>query len=324
MTKLKNPLFSLRASGSLAKVIAFTRRRRQNIAEKMPVPEDAKSLAQLSWRHMYQKAVALWHALSPAEKQEWESLARPKHMTGFAWFVSQALKPNPGLYLPLQGGTMSGDIAMAGNKVTGLAAAVAAGEAVRYNEYLAHTINKKAHTQNILEVVRTGDGYYSGYSRGAAMAAALDGDRLYGIALIVVRTITFDRIAIEVVTVEAGKSIRLGVYELGTNLLPGALLLDAGFINAGSGGVRPINIDLQLEPGIYFTACLSDSTGTVKVRRAAVLGAPLGRQATKLASVEGGWCKVQAYGVLPDPFPATPWKSAGNVPLILLRPSSLD
>lgn len=69
---------------------------------------------------MYQKAVALWHSLSPAEKQDWESQARSRHMTGFAFFISQALKPNPGLYLPLQGGTMQGDVDMAGNKITGL------------------------------------------------------------------------------------------------------------------------------------------------------------------------------------------------------------
>ncbi|MBA7547101.1 hypothetical protein ES705_39503 [subsurface metagenome] len=69
---------------------------------------------------MYQKAVVLWHALSVAERQEWESLARPKHMTGFAWFISQALKPNPGLYLPLQGGTMAGDIDMDGHRIEDL------------------------------------------------------------------------------------------------------------------------------------------------------------------------------------------------------------
>lgn len=113
MAKLKAPLFSFLAQGRLGEAITFLRRRGVKIAEKKPVPADAKSLAQLSWRHMYQKAVALWHALSSAEKQEWESLARPKHMTGFAWFVSQALKPNPGLYLPLQGGTMQGEIDMA-------------------------------------------------------------------------------------------------------------------------------------------------------------------------------------------------------------------
>lgn len=117
MSKLKNPLLSLGARNTIGKAISFVKRRGQNIAEKKPEIPDAKSLAQLSWRHMYQKAVALWHALSAAEKEEWESSARPKHMTGFAWFMSQALKPNPGLYLPLQGGTMSGDIDMAKNRL---------------------------------------------------------------------------------------------------------------------------------------------------------------------------------------------------------------
>ncbi|GAI99837.1 unnamed protein product, partial [marine sediment metagenome] len=62
---------------------------------------------------MFLKVVALWHDLSPSEKDEWESAARPRHMTGYAWFVSQALRPNPGIYLPLQGGTMQGNIDMA-------------------------------------------------------------------------------------------------------------------------------------------------------------------------------------------------------------------
>lgn len=110
MAKLKKPLFSLSSQGSLGRAISFVKRGGRSIAEKKPEVPDARTLAQLSWRHMYQKAVALWHALSAEEKQEWESLARPKHMTGFAWFVSQALKPNPGLYLPLQGGKMAGDI----------------------------------------------------------------------------------------------------------------------------------------------------------------------------------------------------------------------
>ncbi|MBA7627795.1 hypothetical protein ES703_35264 [subsurface metagenome] len=120
MSKLKNPLCSLDARNTIGKAVSFVKRRGQNIAEKKPVVPDAKTLAQLSWRHMYQKAVALWHALSAAEKEDWESSARPKHMTGFAWFMSQALKPNPGLYLPLQGGTMQGVIEMDGYHIHGL------------------------------------------------------------------------------------------------------------------------------------------------------------------------------------------------------------
>lgn len=117
MAKLKAPLFSLGATGRLAKHLSFLRRRKQNIVEQRPIPTDAKSPTQLVWRHMYQKAIALWHALSDEEKQEWETSARPRHMTGFAWFMSQCLRPNPGIYLPLQGGTMSGNIDMAKHRI---------------------------------------------------------------------------------------------------------------------------------------------------------------------------------------------------------------
>ena len=134
MAKLKNPLLSLGAVGRLAKHLSFTRRRKVDIVEATPVLKDAKTLAQLEWRHMYQKAVALWRALSGPEKQEWESLARPKHMTGFAWFMSQALKPNPGLYLPLQGGTMAGDIDMAKHRILRLPAPVDAQEPMRLGD----------------------------------------------------------------------------------------------------------------------------------------------------------------------------------------------
>jgi len=113
MVKLKAPLLALGALGRLTKAITFTRRRKQDIAEKTPTLLDIQSPAQLAWRHMYQKCALLWHALSAVEKEDWESLARSRHMTGFAYWQSQCLRPNPGIYLPLQGGTMAGDIDMA-------------------------------------------------------------------------------------------------------------------------------------------------------------------------------------------------------------------
>jgi hypothetical protein len=69
---------------------------------------------------MYEACSALWHTLSDAEQAAWESLARRKHMTGFALWQSQCLRPNPGIYLPLAGGTMAGNIDMANHKITGL------------------------------------------------------------------------------------------------------------------------------------------------------------------------------------------------------------
>lgn len=120
MAKLKNPVLGFDIRGSLAHVFSFRGRGKQTIIETTPRPTDIKSPAQLSWRHMYQKAAALWHDLSADEKTDWETGARIRHMTGFAWFMSQCLKPNPGIYLPLQGGTMQGDIDMATHKITDL------------------------------------------------------------------------------------------------------------------------------------------------------------------------------------------------------------
>lgn len=117
MTKVKKPFLSFDARGKLGKWLRVVPGRGYHIVRTKSEVPDIKSLAQLSWRTMYQKAVALWHGLSPAEKVSWESAGTARHMTGFAWFMSQCLKPNPGLYLPLQGGTMTGDIDMAGHRI---------------------------------------------------------------------------------------------------------------------------------------------------------------------------------------------------------------
>ena len=140
MTKLKNPLLSFSAQNTIAKTLTFLRRRKVNVVEEKPQIPDARSLAQLSWRHMYQKGVALWHALSAPEQFEWQSAASRHHMTGFAYFMSQCLKPNPGLYLPLQGGIMTGDIDMATNRIRNLPAPLAGDEAIRLIDYLSYIL----------------------------------------------------------------------------------------------------------------------------------------------------------------------------------------
>ena len=138
MSKLKQSLLSLAATGSLGRAISFVKRAGTTIAEKRPVPKDAKSSAQLAWRHMYTKCSLLWHDLSAAEKQEWESAARPRHMTGYAWFISQCLRPNPGIYLPLQGGTMQGNIDMATHRILDLPLPDAVQEPARKKDLSAH------------------------------------------------------------------------------------------------------------------------------------------------------------------------------------------
>ena len=129
MVKIKNPLISFDASGGLGDKITYSHRQGNKIVQKIAHPVDVKSLAQLSWRTMYQKATALWHALSIAEKRTWESAGTVRHMTGFAWFMSQCLRPNPGIYLPLAGGTMAGTIDMGAHAITDLPDPAAAQDA---------------------------------------------------------------------------------------------------------------------------------------------------------------------------------------------------
>jgi hypothetical protein len=138
MAKLKNPLFSLEASGRVAKHLAARRLVGHGQLIQTTYPKDARTSEQLSWRTMYQLAITLWHALSASDKKTWESVATPHHMTGFAYFMSQALRPNPGIYLPLAGGTMTGDIAMASHKITALPAPTADEEPSRKLDLTTH------------------------------------------------------------------------------------------------------------------------------------------------------------------------------------------
>jgi hypothetical protein len=143
MPKLRGPLLSLGATGGLTKLFSLARRMGQHIIERKPIPVDAKSPAQLFNRHMFNKCIDLWHLLSEAEKAEWERLATPRHMTGYAWYISQCLRPNPGIYLPLQGGTMTGDIDMAKNRLLKLPLPTHNQEAA--NKLYADTHGMQAH-----------------------------------------------------------------------------------------------------------------------------------------------------------------------------------
>lgn len=80
---------------------------------------------------MWQLASELWHGLSESEILEWERAGTRRGMTGFAWYMSQALRPNPGIYLPLAGGIMAGDIVMNTYQIHDLPAPATAGDAAR-------------------------------------------------------------------------------------------------------------------------------------------------------------------------------------------------
>jgi len=91
----------------------------------------------------------------------------------------------------------------------------------------------------------------------------------YAVPIYVPNTITVSALAIDLVTVLASSSVRLGVYANDTSRdCPGTLLLDAGTVNtATSTGIQSITgLSLTLTPGLYWLAATAQGAGPVPVR----------------------------------------------------------
>lgn len=164
-----------------------------------------------------------------------------------------------------------------------------------------HLADLDAHTRNVLEELRTGEYHASPIvSHVTGSPSSITADQLYLMAYPILRATTWDRIAINVLTADAGKKARLGIYNNGTNLYPGSLILDAGEIDVGSTGDKAIVINQSLAKGMYWVALISDGTPNFYA---------IAYHLDVLGSVSPGrqratWKKAQAYGALPDPFPA--------------------
>jgi len=191
---------------------------------------------------------------------------------------------------------------------------------------VAHAADLDAHTRNYLQTLRTGEYYWP--DMPGASTQGLTANFLCASPLIVARDITVDRIAIDVTTADAGKVARLGIYNLGVNLAPGTLLLDAGVVSLNAVGVQALVINQALPKGIYFPTLVCDSN-------AALLAATdipyrissrfLGLNPTDFQKGNGWWTVAQAYGVLPDPFTAgAALSGALKLPVIAVRVLSLD
>lgn len=187
-----------------------------------------------------------------------------------------------------------------------------------------HAADLDAHTKDQLEILRTGE-YYYWPDVGAPSGGAVAGNILYAQILVVPRDITIDRIAIDVTTEEAAKKIRLGIYENGTNLYPGALLVDAGEVSVASTGVKAITIDQALTKGIYWLACVTDASSLAiyKILHTYNFMPLAGLRATDFNPATS-WAVAHTYAALPDPFTAGGTLQYARYYLIPVRVASLD
>lgn len=193
------------------------------------------------------------------------------------------------------------------------------------DRYLGHSLDLQAHTKNWMELLRTGQYFYP-FPPYMSSTVALNFNSLHALPFYVARNMTIDRLAIQitVAAITAGKKGRLGIYNNGTNLYPGTLVVDAGEIAIDAIAIVAATINQALRKGLYWLAILISEACTVVTHRPVY--PILGQLATDFAitNTYARWEVAQAYGVLPATFTAGGTAYGSNAPAILPRLLSLD
>jgi len=99
MAKVKHPLMSIGASGSIGRAITFTKSRGVAICKGFSVSLDRESEEQLILRGVYSSGVVVWNGLSQPQKDVWNDSASGKKVTGFNLFMKNYMNNN---YPPIE------------------------------------------------------------------------------------------------------------------------------------------------------------------------------------------------------------------------------
>lgn len=91
MSKVKGPLGSLAAHGSVAGVLTFSVRKSGQQVRFQQKQKDAQSAGQLVQRADYLLAVKSWNEMSLEDKEVWKTLAVRKRMSGYNFYLKRVL-----------------------------------------------------------------------------------------------------------------------------------------------------------------------------------------------------------------------------------------
>jgi len=159
----------------------------------------------------------------------------------------------------------------------------------------------------------------------AVTTGAFAKDLLRAMPFVVSKTITIDRIGMEItVAGTAASVVRMGIYA-DLNNVPNALVLDAGTIAGDSATVQSITINQTLTPGLYWLTYIHNSTASITFRIFAIGATPsvLGIDSAFGATPIGiGVQSTLVYTTLPNTFTATPTVLTAAQPIIAVRLSS--
>jgi hypothetical protein len=88
----------------------------------------------------------------------------------------------------------------------------------------------------------------------------LTNGRIYYAKIVVVTSITLDRIAVEVTTAPVSGEVRAGIYTADTNWEPVTQIVESGVLDAATNGIKTATINVTLTPGRYVSALIGNSS----------------------------------------------------------------
>ncbi len=190
---------------------------------------------------------------------------------------------------------------------------------------IAHAADLDAHMPDLFQTIRTGE-YFLPLPLYNTSITGLSANRIFATPFFVARDMTIDRLAIQITTAGAGGTVaRLGIYNNGTNLYPGTLLLDAGTVAVDAIAVVAATISQALTKGLYWLVCVTDGTPVAELYYPA--WSPMGHLATdftKTGNISGWYKNAVGIGALADPFVVGATKNQAWALSIMPRLLTLD
>lgn len=91
MVRLKAPLFSLEASGTLGKSVVFAKWKGRDYARRHAIPANPKSGLQTGIRAVFGFCAAHWQIMNVAYSATWEIIAANRDLTGLNAYIADAV-----------------------------------------------------------------------------------------------------------------------------------------------------------------------------------------------------------------------------------------
>lgn len=279
--KARIPLGSRSASKSIGKVLTFYSRSGRQCVKHYSAPTGAPSAGQLAQRLIVKDKVAYWQAFSDADKLVWNTQAAALGDPWSGYTLFMSTFTIPPPVPPAAGTTSILDFRMSGRYfTTGVIGGPIGGGGLTINQLWAAP-------------------FYCGPAR------------------------SFDRIAFRRTTTSGAALTRLGVYLDNDSIYPAALVTQSDELStSGAGHFETAITWTSTAYKLYWLAILSNAAIFVRAvnegyHHSSIFGMDLASMGT---TFWGSLAVAQAYGALPDNFPAGAapiWKAV--VPAIFLR-----